>query len=598
MIQNLKKLLYLLTPEERKGSGILLSMILIMALLDMIGVVSIMPFMAVLTNPELIQTNNFLNTLFQLLGAFGVETEQQFLFSLGIIVFMLLVLSLTFKALTLYVQIRFSTMREYSIGKRLMEGYLHQTYSWFLNRNSADLSKNILSEINAIIANGIGPMITLIAQSAVVITLVSMLFLINPKVTLISSITLGLSYLFLYKIARGLITRIGHTRFRDNKLRFSAVSESFGAIKELKISGLEHIYLERFSIPAERYSRNNATSSTIGQLPRYAIEIIAFGGMILLVLYLMIRSTSFNSILPIISVYVLAGYRLMPALQQIYLAITKLRFIGPALDALHNDLKSLKPKLVYNEAETLLFKKSITLNHIHYHYPDTSRTALKDINLSIPIHTKVGLVGVTGSGKTTTVDIILGLLEPQQGTLEVDGNIIKKDNCRSWQQSIGYVPQTIYLSDDSLAANIAFGVDKNDIDIDAVERAAKIANLDEFIINELPLKYQTTVGERGVRLSGGQRQRIGIARALYRKPQVLILDEATSALDNLTEKAVMDAVHNIQNPITIIMIAHRLSTVKKCDKIFLLEGGKLKGQGTYDELLEFNESFRATATNL
>ena len=258
----------------------------------------------------------------------------------------------------------------------------------------------------------------------------------------------------------------------------------------------------------------------------------------------------------------------------------------------------MKPKLVYNEAETLSFNKSITLNNIHYHYPDTSRTALKDINLSIPIHTKVGLVGVTGSGKTTTVDIILGLLEPQQGTLEVDGKIIKKDNSRSLQRLIGYVPQNIYLADDTLAANIAFGTDTNDIDIDAVERAAKIANLDEFVVNELPLKYQTTVGERGVRLSGGQRQRIGIARALYHKPQVLILDEATSALDNLTERAVMNAVHNIQNPITIILIAHRLSTVKKCDKIFLLEGGKLKGQGTYKELLESNESFRATATNL
>lgn len=598
MLQNLKKLLYFLTPEERKGSSILLSMILIMALLDMIGVVSIMPFMAVLTNPELIQTNNFLNTLFQLLGTFGVQTEQQFLFSLGIIVFILLVLSLTFKALTLYVQIRFTTMREYSIGKRLMEGYLYQTYGWFLNRNSANLSKNILSETNAIIANGIAPMITLIAQSAVVIALVSLLFLVNSKVTLISSIILGLSYLFLYKIARGLITRIGHTRFRDNKLRFSAVSESFGAIKELKVSGSEHFYLERFVLPAERYSRNSATSSIIGQLPRYAIEIIAFGGMILLVLYLMIRSNSFNNVLPIISVYVLAGYRLMPALQQIYLAITKLRFIGPALDALHNDLKSLKPKMLYNEAETLLFKKSITLNHIHYHYPDTSRIALKDINLNIPIYTKVGFVGVTGSGKTTAVDIILGLLEPQKGTLEVDGNIIKKNNSRSWQRLIGYVPQHIYLADDTIAANIAFGIDKNDIDINAVEHAAKIANLDEFVTNELPLKYQTTVGERGVRLSGGQRQRIGIARALYRKPQVLILDEATSALDNLTERAVMDAVHNIQKPITIIMIAHRLSTVKKCDKIFLFEGGKLKGQGTYDELIEFNDRFRVTATNL
>ena len=208
--------------------------------------------------------------------------------------------------------------------------------------------------------------------------------------------------------------------------------------------------------------------------------------------------------------------------------------------------------------------KSINLNHIHYHYPNSSSTTLKNINLNIPARKTVGLVGATGSGKTTTVDIILSLLEAQQGTLEVDGKVINKDNRRAWQRSIGYVPQQIFLADDTVAANIAFGVDPKNIDMKAVEHASKIANLHEFVVNELNLKYQTTIGERGVRLSGGQRQRIGIiVRALYNKPQVLILDEATSALDNLTEQAVMEAVHNLRKNITIILIAHRLSTVKK-----------------------------------
>jgi len=240
-------------------------------------------------------------------------------------------------------------------------------------------------------------------------------------------------------------------------------------------------------------------------------------------------------------------------------------------------------------------KKSISLNNIHFNYPNTSISTLKNINLSIPVYNTIGLIGATGCGKTTTVDIILGLLEAQKGTLEVDGKIITQENVRSWQRSIGYVPQQIYLSDDTILANIAFGVDVQDVNLKAVENAAKIANIHNFVTEELTKKYQTKIGERGIRLSGGQRQRIGIARALYHNPKLLILDEATSALDNLTEKAVMDAVHNLGNDITIILIAHRLSTVKKCDTIFLLEKGQLKEQGTFDKLIKVNKQFEKTA---
>ena len=209
----------------------------------------------------------------------------------------------------------------------------------------------------------------------------------------------------------------------------------------------------------------------------------------------------------------------------------------------------------------------------------------------------MGLVGPTGSGKTTTVDIILGLLESQKGTLEVDGKIITQQNSRSWQRSIGYVPQQIFLADDTVAANIAFGLELKDINQEAVEEVAKIANLHNFVMEELPKQYQTTIGERGVRLSGGQRQRIGIARALYHRPKVLVLDEATSALDNQTEQAVMDAINNLAKHITIILIAHRLSTVKKCNQIFLLEKGEIKNQGTFEELINTNENFRKSANS-
>jgi ABC-type multidrug transport system fused ATPase/permease subunit len=315
------------------------------------------------------------------------------------------------------------------------------------------------------------------------------------------------------------------------------------------------------------------------------------------VLYLIAQSGSFASALPTIALYAFAGYRLMPALQAIYSAVTQLRFAGPALDALHADLMSLQPAHPNFNQEAITLKQAITLNQIQFRYPNAPQPALKKLSLTIPAKSTVGLVGATGSGKTTTVDLILGLLEAQQGTLDVDGQAITEHNRRSWQRAIGYVPQQIYLADDTVAANIAFGLDAKDIDQSAVERAARIANLHEFVINELPQQYQTSVGERGVRLSGGQRQRIGIARALYHSPQVLILDEATSALDNLTEQAVMEAVHNLGHEITIILIAHRLSTVKACDTIFLLEKGELKAQGTFDELTHANEKFRAMAAS-
>jgi ABC-type multidrug transport system fused ATPase/permease subunit len=375
------------------------------------------------------------------------------------------------------------------------------------------------------------------------------------------------------------------------------VSEAFGAAKEVKVGGLEYAYIQRFAGPAQTYARHLANVSVISQLPRFALEAIAFGGMLLVMLYLMAKSGSFASALPIIALYVFAGYRLMPALQQIYAALTQLRFAGPALDALHQDLMSLQPAGPNTQEPAMPLTQAITLNKIIYRYPNAVTPALKGISLTIPAKSTVGLVGATGSGKTTTVDLILGLLDAQEGMLAIDGQPIIEQNKRAWQRAIGYVPQQIYLADDTVAANIAFGIEPEHIDQVAVERAAKIANLHEFVTNDMPQGYATTVGERGMRLSGGQRQRIGIARALYHNPQVLILDEATSALDNLTEQAVMEAVHNLGHEITIILIAHRLGTVKECDQIFLLEKGELKGQGLFEELRQANESFKNMAAN-
>ena len=596
-MNTVKKIFFILSPRERKNAGLLMILILLMALLDMIGVASILPFMAVLTNPEIIETNIILSKMFQASAIFQIETSQQFVFGLGVLVFFLLVISLSFKALTTYVQVRFVQMREYSIGRRLVEGYLQQPYDWFLSRHSADIGKTILSEVSMVIGNAINPLMDLIAKSMVAISLIILLIITDPKLALVVGLSLGVAYGLIYYFTRGFLNRIGKERLKSNELRFTAVSEAFGAAKEVKVGGLEQTYIKRFCESAKTYARSGAASTVITQLPRFILEAIAFGGIMLVILYLMMKKGSFNNAIPIISLYVFAGYRLMPAIQNIFASLTQLTYVGPSLNALTESITSLQVLETSQDKGILLLNKEITLKNIYYNYPNVSRTALKDINLSIPVKTTVGLVGATGCGKTTTVDIILGLLKAQRGTLEVDGQIITKNNSRAWQRSIGYVPQHIYLSDDTVAANIAFGVNPKDINSKFVEKCSKIANLHEFVINECAKQYETTVGERGIKLSGGQRQRIGIARALYHNPQVLILDEATSALDNETEKAVMDAVNNLSKDITIILIAHRLSTVKKCDQIFLLEKGEIKNKGTFDELIKINDNFRKSVNN-
>ncbi len=592
----LRKLLYLLTASERKRAGLLLGVMLLMALLDALGVASILPFMGVLANPKLVQTNELLNDVFVIGQEFGIETVDQFLVGLGILVFVLLIVSLVFKALATYALNRFSLMREYSIGKRLVEGYLHQPYSWLLNRHSADLGKTILSEVNTIVSNGMMPLMRLIAQTMVVLALLGVLLLVDPFLALTVGTVLGVSYAIILATVSALLKRLGQARIEANQERFTVVSEAFGAAKEVKVGGLEQAYIQRFSKPAATYAMGQGTMSIIATLPRFALEAISFGGMLLVILHLMVKSGNFAEVLPVLALYAMAGYRLMPALQQIYQAFAQLRFVGPALDALYKDLSSLNISTIQNGHTTPLpLRKAIQLQQISYCYPNAPHPALKDINLTIPAYSKVGFVGITGSGKTTAVDMILALLDPQEGALIIDDQIITSSNRRQWQCTIGYVPQHIYLADDSVSANIAFGVHEKDIDQKSVERAAKIANLHEFVISDLPKGYSTTVGERGVRLSGGQRQRIGIARALYHRPQVLVLDEATSSLDKLTEQAVMEAVNNLGNEITIILIAHRLSTVRQCDQIFLLSRGELEASGTYSELIASNHQFAEMA---
>jgi len=596
MFETFRKLLDLLTPSERRRCYLLVVLILIEGVVQMVAIASILPFLAVLANPAVIETSDRLNALYT---GLGFATPHRFLVFLGGAIFCLVFFGLLFRTFTHYAIYRFVFLRGYAIGSRLLAAYLRQPYSWFLNQHSAQLGANILTDVNKVVGQALMPAMRLLSYGAVGLMLIALLVAVQPKAALVLAVLLGGSYGLIYLGVRNRLARLGEARFEANHQRFQAAADAVGGIKDVKILGLEETYLRRFQKPALALAEYDATSAVISEFPRHILEAIGFGGMLLFILVMLATGDGhLGAVLPVLGVYAFAGLRLFPALQQVYGSFAALRFAKPTLDKLHADLAETSggtPLRAGAGTPPLRLEDRLELAAIEYAYPQAERAALRGVDMSIPARTTVGLVGGTGAGKTTVVDLILGLLEPQAGMILVDGQPVTASNRRAWQRAIGYVPQAIFLTDESVAANIAFGLPAEAIDRAAVERAARIAELHDFVVHELPLGYDTPVGERGVRLSGGQRQRIGIARALYHDPDVLIMDEATSALDNLTEKAVMDAVHNLGHAKTIVLIAHRLSTVRSCDTIFMMEHGRVVAQGGYDELIAENQTFRAMA---
>jgi ABC-type multidrug transport system fused ATPase/permease subunit len=594
MLDAFKKLHALMHPRERRRTLLLFGMMTIMSLLETSGVASIMPFMAVLADPAMVETNPRLGAVYKWLG-FG--TPQDFLFFLGLFAFFALLVSTGFRALTVWAILRFTSMRNYTFSRRLFKGYLTRPYVWFLGRHSSDLGKTLLSEVSHVIRGALVPALQLIAQVVVAASLMILLLLVHPLLTLTISVFLCGSYWLIFWVRRRHLSRIGEDRVRANKERFRISSEAFGAIKEVKILGLEKSFLRRFEKPSLRYAKHRAASQLMAQLPQYGMQVIAFGGILLTVLYQLLDRSNLGTTLPLIALYALAGYRLLPALNQIYVSASTLRFALPAVEILHRELTEVegqvteKPATVINN-KTPRLQHCLELRGISLRYPDATSLALNDISMSVPARSTVGLVGHSGAGKTTAADVMLGLLEPEKGKVLLDDTPITAENKRAWQSFTGYVPQHVFLIDASVTANIAFGVEPSDVDMSAVQRAARLANLHDFVMNELEDGYETLIGERGVRFSGGQRQRVGIARALYRDPELIVMDEATNALDNITERAVIDAVSNLRNQKTIILIAHRLTTVKRCDRIYIFEGGRIVASGTYEELVDSSMKFR------
>tara|TARA_S200000501_G_scaffold210735_1_gene197952 strand:+ start:9848 stop:11557 length:1710 start_codon:yes stop_codon:yes gene_type:complete len=563
-----------------------------MTIVEILGVASIIPFMALVGDMSQLQQDTFIAKFYQMSG---INSESQFVFILGICVLIMLFISMVISVFTIWGLSMFANKIGTEIADRLYAHYLRQDWLFHASGSSAQLTKKIATETMRVTGAILVPLMQLNSKIILSLLMSITIFFYDPKVAAIGLSIFAISYFFLFKGVRNRLNKNGIAISEVNEERFRLMNEGFGGIKDVLLMGRDNDFINRFNRTGKTLAYSQGINAALAQAPRYFVELLAFGSMISLILYLIVsHNGNLGMILPIISVYAIGTIKLLPAFQQIYSSVAIIRANIPAFESIQKDLydSSLRGEMSKKVEESYLRpKKQISLEKVRFTYPNKQEPALDGLSISIPINSVIGIVGPSGSGKSTLIDILLGLIEPDQGKLKIDNKIIDSKNCRSWQNTIGFVAQSIFLSEGSIAENIAFGIPNNEIDFKQVEYALNLAHLTE-LTKSLKQGIYTKVGERGIQLSGGQRQRIGIARALYHRADVLVFDEATSSLDGITEKMIMEAIHNFSGQKTIILIAHRLKTVQKCHKIFFIDNGKVVDHGTYDELIDKNEQFK------
>ncbi|SFR49276.1 ABC transporter ATP-binding protein [Thiomicrospira sp. ALE5] len=600
MIKLIKELYSLLTPSQRKRFLVLQVLVVIMAIAEIIGVASIAPFMALVGDMSILERDNLLATLY---GASGLDSPQMFVFYSGVAVLGALALASAISIFTTWHLSLFAARVGTQIGDRLYTHYMQQPWLFHAGGSSAQLVKQITTESARVTRSIIFPVLQMNAKIVLAALMSIGLIIYDPIVALAGLLIFAFAYIVLYRLVRVRLQRNSRIISDLSTQRFRLMNEGFGGIKDVLLLGRKQDFIHRFDKTGGKLARSTGVNEAIALVPRYFMELIAFGAMIGLVLYLLVsHQGNLGMVLPILSVYALAGFKLLPAFQQIYGSVARVKGAVSAFDAIKKDLANSQTPVSQasdkpNKMPSHISPKStITLENITFTYPNKNTPALNSLNLQIKVNQVVGIVGPSGSGKSTAIDMLLGLIQPQQGQLKIDDTIITDQNRRAWQNTIGFVPQSIFLSEGSIAENVAFGIPEKDIDLEQVNKALKLAHLDE-LVQSLEQGINTKVGERGVQLSGGQRQRIGIARALYHEADVLVFDEATSALDGITEKMIMEAIHDFSGQKTIIMIAHRLKTVQKCDQIYYIDQGRVIDQGNYQQLIERNAQFKRMAAH-
>ncbi|MFG5117127.1 ABC transporter ATP-binding protein [Methylorubrum sp. POS3] len=588
-MRTLLDLLRVMRPHDRRRLGWLGLGLGIAALLEVVGIASVLPFLTLVGDPAAAAR---VPVLAGLRDALGLTDPRSFLLVTGGAALCAILLTSAVNAGLAFAQLLFAHLVGYDFARRLLARYVDRERLFFARSNSAELAKNVLSETDRLVLGVLTPILVIASRATSALAVIVFLIGYQPRLALILGGGFGSLYVLIYLVARVRLARLGTRAVAGNEGRYRVVQETFGALTELKLYGRAETFSAGFDAPARGYARALAESLLTGQLPRFVIEALAFGGVIAVVLFALTQGLDTAGMLPLLGLFAFAGYRMLPAFQNIFTSVSQLRFSLAGVRLIVDALEGERPP-VPRTSERLPFTTDIRLEGVGFDY-EPGRPTLHALDLTILAHTTVGLVGRTGSGKSTLVGLILGILSPTQGRVLIDGCPLGPETLPAWQNRIGYVPQDVFLIDGTVAENIALGLPPDRIDPDAIERAARLAGIHEMIAG-LPEGYRTGVGERGARLSGGQRQRIGIARALYHDPDVIVFDEATSALDGETEAAVMGALSALAGTRTIIMIAHRLSSLRRADTVFVLEAGNIIASGPPAQVIPALEASEAAS---
>lgn len=595
MFKTVKKILYILPNGEAVKLAILLMLMLVAAILEVAGIGMIPVFVAIVANPERIMHLQWLQPLLSLLE---ITNNRELLIwgSIGLVTIFLLK---SFYIIGFnYFEARYIYNRRYIISLRLMRSYMHAPYEFHLMKNSAELLRNLSSEINVFINSVVANLLKMSREGIMALSILIFLFVMEPLITLMVILLSGIGAGTFILLNKKKMKEYGKQEQQLRMETVKAIYEGLSGIKDARVLNREEEFVERFRQKSFKSTRLMAYIRFLQQIPRPVVETTAVFGMLFVSLLLVWQDKPMGDIIPILTLFAMAIVRLMPSVQQLITNYTNVRFNLVAIDPIYEDLRKLEDsntKFIEERKNVnpIKLNNKIELRNVRYRYPASNEHAVNGISISIPKSKAVGFVGSSGAGKTTIVDIILGLLEPDEGEIYVDGIAIR-ENISAWQRNVGYISQSIYLADDTLRSNIAFGLPESEIDEQKVLNAVRLSQL-ETMVNRLPDGLDTILGEYGTRLSGGQRQRVGIARALYHNPQVIVMDEATSSLDNITERRITRAIESLKGEHTLLIIAHRLTTVKNCDTLYFMEEGKIVQEGTYQELVNSNSQFRKMA---
>lgn len=583
-----------LTKKDKALILFMMLLIFISTCLEVLGIGIILPYLAILLDPEKVLTLPFMSVVYSILEDAGlVDGITHFLIFSTFLVIVFYWLKNIFYIFSLRYQVRFNYTLYTRMSSELLHYYLNESYLQHINRNTSDVIRNVNQQTLDLIQGFLFPILLLVTEILVVLLLLAFLIAINPIATLYVFVLIGVCVMGIFYYSRAKLQQSGEVVARNRSASNKAVLQSLGSFKTTKMLGKETFFVDSFNSAVQQMSIANQYLDLTQSLPRFFLETSIVTVMMSLAMILLYQGQPSGELILMLSVFGLAGIRLLPSMNRILNSLNSIKYMQGVLKDVMGDIVSATKmnntvKINENSRTNEFVFENLTLKNINFNYVSNT-PVLRNISLTIERNQSIGFVGHSGSGKSTLIDIMLGLLSQKTGNIVINGRNID-DVLPEWQRSVGYIPQDIYLIDDTIKANIAFGIKKDDVDYAQIMTVLEVAQLDELICS-LPNGIETVIGERGVKLSGGQRQRIGIARALYHNPQILVMDEATAALDNMTEKAFMNAINNLKGKKTLIMIAHRLSTVKDCDIIYFMENGEIVDSGSYEYLLEKNMKF-------